>query len=310
LETVKLDYEDKGVNFYYVYKPLAHPEYQGYVSPINLQERLMHITEAKRRLGMSITWLADSMENAYHNASGETPNSELVIDPNGIIVAARGWSDPAALRKDMERLVGPVESPTQISDLNLPTQPVIGTVAKGIVPRVTKPAGFLAMETDAIQETARTPFYAKLRAEASQELYETGKGTMYVGFHLDPLYRVHWNNEVTPLEFTITTPDGISITPSTIVGPDPEEAADADPREFLLEVDSEQVGGVVDLQVKYFACDDALTFCVPVQQDYKITLARDTSHDRANPTNPDGSRIGGNQRGAGMGMGAGMGPQT
>ena len=310
METVKLDYEDKGVNFYYVYKPLAHPEFQGYVSPINLQERLMHITEAKRRLGMSFTWLADSMEDAYHKASGETPNSELVIDPNGVIVAARGWSNPEALRGNMEELFGPVDNPTQVSDLNLPTQPIIGTVAKGIVPRVDKPAGFQAMETEAIQETARTPFYAKLRAEASAELWETGKGTMYVGFHLDPLYRVHWNNEVTPLEFTITTPDGISITPSKIVGPDPEEAADADPREFLLEVDSEQAGGTVDLQVKYFACDDALTFCVPVTQDYKVTLARDTSHDGANPTNPDGSRIGGNRRGAGMGMGAGMGPQT
>ena len=175
----------------------------------------------------------------------------------------------------------------------MPAQPVIGTVAKGVVPRVTKPGRFLPMETEAIQETSRAPFYAKLRAEGSQELYETGKGTLYVGFHLDPLYRVHWNNEVTPLEFTITTPDGISITPSKIVGPDPEEAADADPREFLLEVDSGEAGGVVDLQVKYFACDDALTFCIPVTQEYKVTLARDTSHGNAIQTGADGSITGG-----------------
>ena len=308
METVKLDYEDKGVNFYYIYKPLAHPEYDNYVSPINLQERLMHITEAKRRLGTSITWLADSMTNVYHKASGETPNSELVVDPNGVVVAARGWSSPDELRKDMERLIGPVDNPTQVSDLDLPAQPMIGTVAKGVVPRVTKPGRLLPMETQAIEETAKTPFYAKLRAEGTQELYETGKGTLYVGFHLDPLYRVHWNNEVTPLEFTITTPDGISVTPSKIVGPDPEEPADADPREFLLEVDSGDAGGVVDLQVKYFACDDALTFCVPVTQDYKVTLARDTSHGGAIQTNADGSRN--NGRGGQPPGGAAMGPQT
>ena len=86
METVKLDYAPKGVDFYYIYKPLAHPEYQNYISPINIQERLMHVTEAKRRLGSSITWLADSMDNAYHDASGQTPNSEIVVNPDGISV--------------------------------------------------------------------------------------------------------------------------------------------------------------------------------------------------------------------------------
>lgn len=295
METVKLDYEDK-VNFYYIYKPLAHPEFQGYVSPINLKERLMHIDEAKRRLGSSITWLADTMDNVYHQASGETPNSEILVGPNGMVLAARSWSDPDALRKDLAAAVGPVENPTQIADLNLPVQPVIGTVAKGIVPRVVKPGRFLPMEAVANEETAKVPFYTKLRAEGSQELYETGKGTMYIGFHLDPLYRVHWNNEAPPLEFEISTPDGITITPDKIVGPDPEEEADADPREFLVEVDSTAAGGVVDLTVKYFACDDELTFCIPVQQDYQITLARDTSHGGAITTDADGNIVGGGNR--------------
>jgi hypothetical protein len=295
METVKLDYEDK-VNFYYIYKPLAHPEFQGYVSPINLKERLMHIDEAKRRLGSSITWLADTMDNVYHQASGETPNSEILVGPNGMVLAARSCSDPDALRKDLAAAVGPVENPTQIADLNLPVQPVIGTVAKGVVPRVVKPGRFLPMEAVANEETAKVPFYTKLRAEGSQELYETGKGTMYIGFHLDPLYRVHWNNEAPPLEFEISTPDGITITPDKIVGPDPEEEADADPREFLVEVDSTAAGGVVDLTVKYFACDDELTFCIPVQQDYQITLVRDTSHGGAITTDAGGNIVGGTNR--------------
>ena len=266
----------------------------------------MHIMEAKRRLGTSVTWLADSMDNVYHKAGGETPNSELVVDPDGIIIVARSWSDPDALRKDMERLVGPVDNPTRISDLNMPSQPPIPTVAKGVVPRVERPGDLMPMESDAIQETSRTPFYSKLRAEGSRALFESGTGTMYVGFHLDPLYRVHWNNEAPPLEFEITTPAGMSVTPSKVIGPDPEEEADADPREFLLEVDSQQAGGSLDLRVRYYACDDALTFCVPVTQDYKITLARDTSHDWSIQTSADGS-MSGRPRGRRGGMGMRMG---
>lgn len=300
METVKLDYEPKDVNFYYVYKPLAHPEYQGYISPINLQERLMHITEAKRRLGSSITWLADSMDNAYHDFSGQTPNSELVVAPGGKIVVARSWSNPEVLRQDLVRLVGEVDEITSISDLDLPVQPPIGTVAKGVVPRVDKPAGFLPVLTTAIQETSKVPFYTKLRVESNEELFETGAGTLYLGFHLDPLYRVHWNNEAPPLEFEITSPEGTSVTPAKVTGPDPEEEADADPREFLVKVDSETPGGTLDLKVKYFACDDAQTFCIPVTQDYKITLARDTSHGRSIQTNAQGN-IPRSGRAAGMG---------
>jgi hypothetical protein len=309
METVKLDYAPKGVQFFYIYKPLAHPEYQNYVSPINIQERLMHVTEAKRRLGSSITWLADSMDNVYHNASGQTPNSELVVNPDGIIEVSRSWSDPEALREDLKRLVGDVDNETQISDLDMPTQPMISTVAKGVVPRVVKTEQFMPMLSKPIQETSRVPFYTKLRVEGTDELFTTGKGTMYVGFHLDPLYRVHWNNEAPPMQFEITAPDGVSITPSKVIGPDPEADADADPREFLLTVDAADAGKTVDLQVKYFACDDALTFCVPVTQDYTVTLARDSSHGGSIQTSADGSIVsGGNRnRAMGAGMGAGMG---
>ena len=89
LETVERDYSSKGVDFYYIYKPLAHPEFNNYVSPVTIEERLMHVEEAKRRLGSSITWLADTMDNVFHEAMGRTPNSELVIDPEGVIVARR-----------------------------------------------------------------------------------------------------------------------------------------------------------------------------------------------------------------------------
>jgi hypothetical protein len=260
-----------------------------YVSPFSLEERLMHVAEAKRRLGSSITWLADSMDNIYHNAMGQTPNSEMVIGPDGLVVARRSWSNPAGLRADLERIVGPVENPTTIADLDLPTQPPRPTVARGIVPRVEHPQDAMPMLIEPQLDTAKVPFYAKLRAEGTPDLYQSGTGTMYIGFHLDPLYQVHWNNEAPPVEFEISAPDGVTVSPASMTGPVPEEPADADPREFLLDVSGAEPGTTLDLTFSYYACDDALTFCIPVKQDYTLTLAPDTSHGWSIPTDADGN---------------------
>ena len=290
METVSVDYAPKGVKFFYIYKPLAHPELNNYISPFTIEERLMHVKEAERRLGSSITWLADTMDNVYHDAMGQTPNSELVIGPDGLIAARRAWSNPEALRVDLERLVGPVENPTTVAELDLPTQPPPPTVVKGVVPRVPLPEGAMPMEMDPIVPANGMPFYAKLRAEGTPTLFETGTGTMYLGFHLDPLYRVHWNNEVDPVEFEITAPPGVTVTPSSGVAPDPEEPADADPREWLVEVEGKP-GDTLDLRVRYYACDDALTFCIPARQDYRIHLARDLNHAWTIRMSPDGTPL-------------------
>ncbi len=78
------------------------------------------------------------------------------------------------------------------------------------------------------------------------------------------------------------------MTPSHVVAVDPEEPADADPREFLVEVDGEP-GDTFDLNVRYFACDDALTFCIPVRQNYTVHLAQEHSNSWTIRTNSDGS---------------------
>jgi len=270
LETVQRDYAPKGVDFYYIYKPLAHPEYYNYVNPVTIEERLMHVAEAKRRLGSSVSWLADTMDSRYYNSTGRAPNSEMVIGPDGRVLSRRTWSDPAALRADLERFVGPVDDPTTIADLDLPTQPPLPTAAKGIVPRIEKPSRMFALPTEPVVDDNGVPFYAKLRAEADPSLLRTGKGQMYIGFHLDPLYEMHWNNEAGPVRFSITSAAGATVTPSSGVGPDLDQAADADPREFLVEVAMEDVTQPLDLDLFYFVCDDAITFCIPVKHSYKI----------------------------------------
>ena len=278
METVERDYADKGVNFYYVYKPLAHAEYDGYLVPVTIEERLMHVEEAKRRLGTSVVWLADTMDHVFHDAMGQTPNSEIVIDPDGIVVVARTWSDPEALRRDLERFIGPVDHPTTIADLDLPAQPPSPTVAKGIVPRIERPGGMMTLLLEPELESSDQPFYVKIRAEGDLGVLTNGNGTMYLGFHLDPLYRVHWNNEAGPVKFELKAPPGVTVTPASGTGPDVEAPADADPREFLVDVTASNVDEPLELDVFYFACDDALTFCIPVNQSYRVYLQQDMNH--------------------------------
>ena len=119
MEAIYRDYSPKGVRFYYIYKSLAHPETNGYVTPFTRAERLMHVKEAQRTLASEITWLCDSMSNDLKHALGNAPNSEFVIDPEGKVARRRAWSSPEELRSDLAELVGPVEDPTKASDVRL-----------------------------------------------------------------------------------------------------------------------------------------------------------------------------------------------
>ncbi|MCZ6600237.1 MAG: hypothetical protein O7A07_05295 [Acidobacteria bacterium] len=264
------------MQFFYVYKSLAHPEYNNYVTPYTLEERLMHVREAERVIGSRFRWICDGMSNEFKNAMGRAPNAEFVIDPEGKVARRRVWSDPVKLREDLEELIGSVDNPTQLDDLDLPDIAPAGKVARGIVPRVEMPGSMQPLIIEPL-DNGKYPYYVKLRAEADPEFLEgeSESGKMYLGFHLDPLYHVHWNNEAEPLEFKLTTAAKTSITPATGRAPKIEEPADADPREFLVDIVAADLSTPVDLQVRYFACDDDNTFCVPVTQKYRIHLEGD-----------------------------------
>ena len=72
----------------------------------------MHVKQAEVQLGSRIPWIADTMTNELKHALGNIPDSEFIIDPDGRVVARRAWSNPSQLRRDLERLIGPVKSPT------------------------------------------------------------------------------------------------------------------------------------------------------------------------------------------------------
>ena len=289
METVYRDYSAKGVKFYYLYQALAHPGLSGYIRPHTLEERLMHIEEAKRTLGSEIPWLADSIENELRHAIGNAPNSEYVLDPEGKIVRMRRWSDPQTLRQDLTELVGPVENPTQVSDLNLKTAPPPKLAPTGIVPRLQRQGRFQALIAKPQLDDSKDPFYVKLRAEADQDLLNNGKGKLYLGFFLDPLYEVHWNNEVAPVRYEVFAPNGMTLTPKTHAGPELEEDADADPREFLLEVDRGDSTEPARLVFHYFACTEK--WCKPVTQEYALTW--ETDRDAGRPIGAGRGRFGG-----------------
>ena len=280
METIYRDYAPQGVNFYYIYKTLAHPELDGYIEPFTLEERLMHVKEAQRTLGSEITWISDTMSNDLKHALGDSPNSEFVIDPTGKIVRMRAWSRPDELRRDLEQLVGPVENPTRVSDLNLKIEAPPKVAASGVVPRVRVPGRMMPVKIE--PQSSSQPFYMKLRAEVDQRLLRDGEGVLYLGFHPDPLYHVHWNNLVDPVKFEITAPDGITVSPATGEGPKVKEASDIDPREFLVEIkksgDSQEP---LQLAVRYFACNDEEGWCIAISQGYAISLEPDRDGGRA-----------------------------
>ncbi len=293
METIERDYTPNGVQFYYLYKQLAHPELNHYIDPFTLEERLMHVAQAEVQLGSRIPWLADAMTNELKHALGDMPNPEFIIDPDGRVVERRAWSNPTALRQDLERLIGPVENPTRVADLDLVTAPAVPTVAKGIVPRVELPGRMSTLRIEPRLKDTGYPFYTKLRADVDQEFLRIGHGTLYLGFHIDPVYHMHWNNEAPPLEYEITIPDGVRVTPASAAFTVVEEPADADPREFLVDISADDRAEPLDLRVTYYACDDANTFCVPVTQRYAVHLEVDADAGRV-----FGARRGGRVLGA------------
>jgi hypothetical protein len=85
---------------------------------------------------------------------------------------------------------------------------------------------------------------------------------------------VHWNNLSAPVTWDVTTPAGVLIAEPHGEGPKPEEPADADPREFLIDVDLRWPQPVT-LTVKYFACNDEEGWCKAVTQSYTIEWRAD-----------------------------------
>jgi len=269
------DYASQGVEFYYIYKYLAHAGAKGYVQPFTLEERLLHIVESKRTLGTEIPWICDSMSNNLKHALGDAPTSEFVIDPQGKIVRRRAWGSAAQLRRDLEELIGPVENPTKLVDLKLKTAPPPKVAAQGIVNPIRRPGGMKPLRIVPEIKPGDQPFYVKLRPQADRQLLSTGTGKLYLDFRLDPIYHVHWNNLTRPIRIELDSPGEMTATPNPAEGPQVDEPSDIDPREFLIDVSQWSYRKPIRLTVHYFACNDEQGWCKPMTQRYAIHLSED-----------------------------------
>ena len=307
METIHKDYSPKGVQFFYVYKSLAHPGNDGFVQPLTLEERLMHVKEADRRLDTDWTWLADAPDNQVKDAFGNRNNSEFVIDPDGNIIRGRVWSKAADLRSDLAELVGEVDPPTTVADLDRSPgeTPRNSEIARNVLPRVPGPTGAQAMKVQATESDE--PYYIKLRADAESSVIRNGEGTIKLGFHLDPIHQVHWNNLAEPLKYTFTSDNG-EIAPAAAVAPKVEEEADYDPREFLVEIADADTSKPLTLTVSYFPCHDAEGWCKMVQQEFQIAFAVDQHAGKPRDGGSGGKGRPPAGKGKGMRPGGGKGP--
>jgi hypothetical protein len=258
----------------------------------------MHLKEATRTFkGTTIPWLCDNPANDLKTALGGLNNPEFVFDREGKIVRLRDWSSPAELRADLEQLVGPVAKPTRVEDLELRFENPPRVAAHGIVPRIDVPERMHPVKATP-KDDGKYPYYAKLRAEGDDGLLQTGTGKLYLGFHLDRLYNVHWNNLVAPIGYEITGGDGTTISPASGKGPKVETDADVDPREFLLEIEGGNPKKILELTIRYFACNDEEGWCKSVTQSYVIHLERDRDAGVVRAREWGGRGPGGRFRGA------------
>ncbi len=304
------DYREKGVEFFYVYKSVEHPEINNFISAFNIEERLLHVAEAKRRLKTEIPWICDTMENDMKKTLGAAPNGEYVLDPEGKIIRKRFWSNPETLRADLVELVGKVDKITQVEDLDTTFVVEEREIASGVVPRLTLPRGLRALAIKPVPDD-ENPFFVKLRVETTRQLAAGGKGQMYLGLYLDPLYKVHWNNRAGKATIELEAPEGYKLSKTKLTSPDVKEDADIDPRQFLIDIevvrsddelkaeadaeadaeanaeadaDAEAEGqnlerpevalpeAPIKATVTYTVCDDAETFCIEIKQQYEIPI--------------------------------------
>lgn len=261
------DYGDK-VNFYYIYKRLAHPETNNFQEPANLKERLLHVAEAKRLTQTEIPWLCDTMDDAATKAFGEAYNGEFVLDPEGKVVRQRYWSNPKTLRHDLANLIGPVKKPTRIKDLDTRFRPEPRCVASGVVPPIELPQGLSPVKVKYVPK-GNKPLFVKLRAERTTSPVN-GRYQLYLGFYVDPIHKTHWNNAAGPVRMQIQGCASLDLPRCNQSGPKVDVPADVDPRMFL--VDFESLGDApIRVKFHYVVCDDAETFCCPVTQYFELS---------------------------------------
>jgi len=295
VEALAADFAPKGVQFFYFYKSLRHPELEGYVQAQNMEERFLQLEEAREKLGTQVTWIADTIDDSMRIALKAGPNSLWLVSPEGEIVAGSDRIEGNNFREALADLVGPVQNPTAISDLGLPhLGRAGGSPNEDSEWGVARPRGMTIVSI-----TPKKPeetYYVKLRAEADRNLLETGTGRLFLGFYPDPIHDAKWNNLVDPMKYVLRVPDGVEASPLEAVAKKGPGNEDTLPRQFWVDVQSAKPGQEVELALHYYGCTP--DFCVAMTHEYTITLEDENRGSRTFGMNR-GPRRGGERAGPG-----------
>lgn len=277
IEAAARDYSKNGVNFFYIYRYLSHPENHGYIQPFTLAERIRHIQRAKQLLHTQVPWLCDGIENEVVQALGSKTNNLFIFNKEGFEEFAGNVNDTDGLRKALRDLAGKINAPTSAKRLPAPDIEPRNMPVAQLVKRISiDPSEDEFHAVKIVPTRSRPPFYVKLRAEADRELLETGTGRLYLGFHIDPLYQMEWNNRGETLSYAITVPHGTAISPSINQAPKISgHPSDAEPREFLLDVRKWKVGIPVPITIQYSIHSDRSKSSSNISQQYTLSLEKD-----------------------------------
>ncbi|QDV84756.1 EF-hand domain-containing protein [Planctomycetes bacterium TBK1r] len=293
IEAVARDFKDRGVDFYFLYQSLTHPENWGFVQPSSIEDRFAQVDHAKELLQTQIPWLTDPIDNQLKTYFVLTPNSQFVFDRSGKVVHRNSWGRGSSLRESLEPLVGKPETLTTVQDLNLPRfERHLTPQSEMLLERVSVEGKAIALrvesggETNPVSALRSIDFhpsnrYVKLRPEADRQLLETGTGTLYLGFRQDPVLGASWNNLASPPEYKIVA-DGATVSPATGHSKRLDVESDNEPREFLVDVKDWHSDEPISVKIQYFACNKEKGWCKSVQQEFTVWLDEDESAGMVN----------------------------
>ena len=299
IEAAFADYASRGVQFYYFYKALRHPELNGYVQAQNMSERLLQLAEARRQLGTKVPWIADTMDDDMRIGLAAGSWSVYLISPDLEVVYSDGRIDANGLRSALSKAVGPAATRTNPEELNLPkiSRPA-KLVNEDSALGVARPEGLSIVTI--IPTKPEETYYVKLRAEADDALLNTGSGRLFLGFYPDPIHGAYWNNLTEPMKYKLTLPEGV-------VASRPEASAqrgpgdkDSLPRQFWVDISSDKPFEELGLRLDYFGCTSEM--CLPLTHEYIIKMEIENRGSRTygmNKGSAENSRRG-NTRGSRM----------
>lgn len=277
IEAAFADYADKGVQFFYFYKFLRHPELDGYVQAQNISERLLQLAEARKKLGTKVPWIADTMEDDMRIGLRSGSWSVFLISPEDEVIYGSGRIDPQGLRNALSKAVGSVANPTSASDLDLPQ------IARNEKREnedtelgVARPDGLSIVSI--VPTKPEETYYVKLRAEADDALLSTGTGRLFLGFYPDPIHDAHWNNLTPPMKYKLTLPEGVTATPAEASAKKGSGDSDTKPRQFWVDISSDKPFTEMKLRLDYYACTSDL--CLPLTHEYTIRMENENRGSR------------------------------